>query len=275
MALGNITEQMENYYDNTVVHKEWHLWEDGHDPFPNNCLTHPDPPETVFDAVYNWYQHTHTLTISAESGGTTDPTPGTYTYGCGESVTVTAIPDSNYDFEYWVLDGATFYNNPITVNMNSDHTLKAHFKYSGGGGCPTLFVWNGSGYVDYGVINIHDVENDVVREVYVQAEDVSVAGYKVKFRLREGWEGLNYSHSLIDQVKLYAVDSEGNRYLCPLIKAEHSEQGKVLLNLLFSDDYRIDTYLMETIDLTFIVPYPSEMIESFTFIIEGHNPWKL
>lgn len=143
-----------------------------------------------------------------------------------------------------------------------------------GGGCPTLFVWNGSDYVDYGVINIHDVENDVVREVHVQAEDVSVSGHKVKFTLREGWEGLNYSHSLIDQVKLYAVDSEGNRYLCPLIKAEHSEQGKVLLNLLFSDDYRIDTYLMDTIDLTFIVPYPTEMIENFTFIIEGHNPLK-
>jgi hypothetical protein len=143
-----------------------------------------------------------------------------------------------------------------------------------GGGCPTLFVWNGSDYVDYGVINIHDVENDVVREVHVQAEDVSVSGHKVKFTLREGWEGLNYSHSLIDQVKLYAVDSEGNRYLCPLIKAEHSEQGKVLLKLLFSDDYRIDTCLMDTIDLTFIVPYPTEMIENFTFIIEGHNPLK-
>ncbi len=213
-----------------------------------------------------------TLTITTGFGGTTDPAPGTHEYFEKKSVQVTAIPDPDYYFMYWRLDGQRVNGNPITVTTDADHTLRASF--SGGGGCPTLFVWNGSDYVDYGVINIHDVENDVVREVHVQAEDVSIAGYKVKFRLREGWEGLNYSHSLIDQVKLYAVDSEGNRYLCPLIKAEHSEQGRVLLNLLFSDDYRINTYLMDTIDLTFIMPYPTETIENFTFIIEGHNPLK-
>jgi hypothetical protein len=143
-----------------------------------------------------------------------------------------------------------------------------------GGGCPTLFAWNGSDYVDYGVINIHDLENDVVREVPISTEDVGIVGYKAKFRLREGWEGLNYSHSLIDQVKLYAVNSYGKRHLCPLIKAEHSERGNVLLQLIFSDDYRIDMYLMQTIDLTFIMPYPTETIQNFTFIIEGHNPLK-
>jgi hypothetical protein len=220
----------------------------------------------------------YTLSISASYGGTTNPACGTYTYDCGESVTVTATPDEDYEFVYWVLDDTIVWDNPTTITMDSDHDLETRFSPTsgggGGGGCPTLFVWNGSGYVDYGVIDIHDVENDVVREVHVQAEDVSVAGYKVKFRLREGWEGLNYSHSLIDQVKLYAVDSEGNRLLCPLTKAEHSEQGKVLLKLLFSDDYRTDTYLMDTIDLTFVAPYPAETIENFTFTIEGHNPLK-
>jgi hypothetical protein len=44
--------------------------------------------------------------------------------------------------------------------------------------------------------------------------------------------------------------------------------------LLFSDDYRTDTYLMDTIDLTFIMPYPAETIENFTFTIKGHNPLK-
>jgi len=214
-----------------------------------------------------------TLTITTGFGGTTYPAPGNHKYFGRESVQITAIPNPDYYFMYWHLDGQRVNSNPITVTTDSDHTLRASF--SGGGGCPTLFVWNGSGYMDYGVINIHDVENDVIREVPVQTEDVSVSGYKVKFTLREGWEGLNYSHSLIDQVKLYAVDSEGNRYLCPLMKAEHSEQGRVLLNLLFSDDYRINTYLMDTIDLTFIMPYPTETIENFTFIIEGHNPLKL
>jgi len=198
-------------------------------------------------------------------GDDSTPTTTGY-YGSGVEVSRSHSWSSagNYSVQVKATDvyGAYKYSSSLTVTIYY------------GGGCPTLLVWNGTDYVDYGVIDIHDVENDVVREVHVQAEDVSVSGHKVKFTLREGWEGLNYSHSLIDQVKLYAVDSEGNRYLCPLIKAEHSDQGKVLLNLLFSDDYRIDTYLMDTIDLTFIVPYPTEMIENFTFIIEGHNPLK-
>lgn len=144
-----------------------------------------------------------------------------------------------------------------------------------GGGCPVLLIWNGSNYVDYGFINIHNVEEDVVREVSVAKEDVKIEGFSARFKLREGWEGLSYSHSLIDQVKLYAIDKRGNRYICPLIKAIHSEQGNVLLKLLFSDNQRTDTYLKQTIDLQFLVPYPEGAIQSFIFVIEGHNPEKI
>ncbi len=77
-----------------------------------------------------WY----CLTISAGSGGTTVPTPGTYEYDEEPTVEVTAIADGGYSFDYWVLDGATKYDNPITVTMNSDHTLNAYFQYDGGGG---------------------------------------------------------------------------------------------------------------------------------------------
>jgi hypothetical protein len=70
----------------------------------------------------------HDLTISAGVGGATSPVPGTYSYDEGTNVQVTAIPDANYEFVYWELDGA--YNgtsNPTTVLMNEDHTLKAVF----------------------------------------------------------------------------------------------------------------------------------------------------
>jgi len=311
-----------------------------------------------------------TLTISASYGGTTDPAPGTCTYDYGSVVTVTAIPDSDFYFTHWVLDGETVYGNPITVTMDSDHSLEAHFNsppdipsqpsgqtfgtigatylyststtdpdgddieyqfdwgdgemtsigwcpssttvsvsYSwdspgtyyvkvrakdvfgvwsdwssslevfmkrAGGTCPTLFAWNGSVYVYYGVIDIHNpTGEDLIREVPVQAEDVGINNYKAKFRLREGWEGLNFSESFIDQVKLYAVDSQGNRYLCPLISATHNILGKVLPQLLASDDYRVQMLLLETIDLTFTVPYPTSQIQGYVFVIEGCNPYKV
>ena len=222
-----------------------------------------------------------TLSISTSSGGTTNPAPGTHAYDYGESVTVTASAYAYHKFDGWILDGSTIvYDNPITVTMDSDHTLDAYFSVSGGGDggggepCPTLFVWNGSAYVDYGVIDIHNPSGeDVVREVPVQSEDVGIINYKARFRLREGWEGLNYSESVIDQVKLYAVGKNGNRYLCPLIKATHSTFGNVLPQLLLSDDYRVQILLLETIDLEFAVPYKN--VQGYTFTIEGCNKWKM
>ncbi len=71
---------------------------------------------------------THTLTIIATAGGTTDPIPGTYTYTEGANVQVTAIPDTNYKLVYWELDGAyNGTNNPTTVLIDKNHTLKAYF----------------------------------------------------------------------------------------------------------------------------------------------------
>jgi len=145
-----------------------------------------------------------------------------------------------------------------------------------GGGCPVLSVWDGVRYVDYGVIDIHNPEGcDVIREVPVKKEDVCVEGFKAKFKLCEGWAGLNYSHSTIDQVKLYAVDADGSRHLCPLTKAVHSIDGNVLLKLLLNDDRNIDMFLMDTLDLTFVVLWPSAKIQSYVFLIEGCNIIKI
>ena len=173
--------------------------------------------------------------------------------------------------EAWYKDLSN--DNLYTISTSS--TLNMYVSSGGGGGepCPTLFVWNGTGYVDYGVINIHDpLGEDVIQEVPVLAVDVEINKHKATFRLREGWPGLEFSESDIDQVKLYAVDSNGQYYLCPLIKAKHSQQGSVLLKLLLSDDYKVKITLLETIDLTFIVPYPN--VQGFTFVIEGNNMLK-
>jgi hypothetical protein len=62
-------------------------------------------------------------------GGSTAPAPGTYTYAYGSSVQVTANGSGHWVFIDWDLDGTLYTTNPITVTMNSDHSLIAYFDF--------------------------------------------------------------------------------------------------------------------------------------------------
>jgi len=66
------------------------------------------------------------LIIAAGSGGTTDPSPGTYTYDEGTEVAIRAIPNSGYTFSGWSGD-ASGTTNPITITMDSDKSITASF----------------------------------------------------------------------------------------------------------------------------------------------------
>jgi uncharacterized repeat protein (TIGR02543 family)/uncharacterized delta-60 repeat protein len=68
----------------------------------------------------------YTLTIATGLGGTTNPSPGNYTYDSGTQVSITAIPDAGYRFSGWSGDfsGTT---NPITITMNGDKLITANF----------------------------------------------------------------------------------------------------------------------------------------------------
>jgi uncharacterized repeat protein (TIGR02543 family) len=66
------------------------------------------------------------LTITAGSGGTTNPSPGTYTYDEATEVTIRAIPNSGYTFSGWSVD-ASGTTNPITIAMDSDKSITANF----------------------------------------------------------------------------------------------------------------------------------------------------
>jgi hypothetical protein len=69
----------------------------------------------------------YTLAIQSSTGGSTIPT-GTFTKSAGNTLTVTATPNSSYWFDHWLLDGANAGNsNPITVTFNSAHTLQPVF----------------------------------------------------------------------------------------------------------------------------------------------------
>ncbi|MEP0824099.1 MAG: hypothetical protein HRF40_01285, partial [Nitrososphaera sp.] len=78
----------------------------------------------------NWYDNIklESSALGASCGGTTSPAPGTYTYVEGESVQVTALPNTGWKLLHWTLDGASIGSqNPASVTMNKDHMLVTVF----------------------------------------------------------------------------------------------------------------------------------------------------
>jgi hypothetical protein len=68
----------------------------------------------------------YVLNISNTTGGTTDPPPGDHMYSEDAEAIVTALPDSGYSFRHWTGD-ASGSANPITLMMDSDKSIRAHF----------------------------------------------------------------------------------------------------------------------------------------------------
>ena len=66
----------------------------------------------------------YTLTVSAQSGGSVNNEGGSYVQG--STFSVTATPDSNYEFTGWT--GIESSENPLSINVNSNLTLQANFK---------------------------------------------------------------------------------------------------------------------------------------------------
>jgi hypothetical protein len=71
----------------------------------------------------------YTLTIASTSGGTTNPTPGSYTYDTGTQVSITATADSSYRFSRWTGDVPAGHenDNPVAITMDSDKSVTANF----------------------------------------------------------------------------------------------------------------------------------------------------
>lgn len=78
----------------------------------------PEVDETIQPIVENF-----TLSVEQSEGGTIDNNGGRYENG--SSVTITAIPDSEYLFTNWS-NGAT--DNPLTLTINNDISISAVFE---------------------------------------------------------------------------------------------------------------------------------------------------
>lgn len=70
------------------------------------------------------------LTIVAPAHGSTDPPAGTHTCYYMDQLLITAVPDSGYELDYWLLDGEVDVGaqNPILITVDHDQSLQAVFR---------------------------------------------------------------------------------------------------------------------------------------------------
>ncbi|MFC2161678.1 CFI-box-CTERM domain-containing protein [Acidobacteriota bacterium] len=68
----------------------------------------------------------HTLIISASSGGTTNPQPGTYIYDYAERISIDTFRDEGYNFFGWSGDVLST-DSSLSLTMDSNKSIKANF----------------------------------------------------------------------------------------------------------------------------------------------------
>jgi hypothetical protein len=133
-------------------------------------------------------------------------------------------------------------------------------KYSGGGGCPVLKVWDGNSYKDVVKLDIHSEKGrDTTTSIGFSMKPKD-GKYNVK--LSEIWYAF-WEGSHIDSVQM--TDKSGKE--CKLVSAVHNKKGDVLTAIAKSDDVRVETKPGEEIDLVF----SGCSGEEFVFSIEGYN----
>ncbi|MGD0027710.1 MAG: hypothetical protein ABSC91_02085 [Candidatus Bathyarchaeia archaeon] len=215
LILGDVNPPVESNISITVHHgfdiwaiqeRMWWHWYDISHKFSFSWGYNPDQIATV-------------LTISTSGGDsscTTSPAAGTHSYDYGTSVTVTAYPDSANGcfFGFWYLDGVyAGGSTSVPVTMTSDHSLTAYFFQGGGGGCPYVATWNGTGYVLDNCI-LPDSEMSSGRDVkdYYKLEQPLVPTLQDSKRSIYSLEicEFEHEHDYIDRAQLLAVDHLGD-----------------------------------------------------------------
>jgi uncharacterized repeat protein (TIGR02543 family) len=78
-----------------------------------------------------------TLTIIIDGHGSVTKNPNQATYPPNTVVTLTAVPDANWVFNSWIGD-LSGTENPVTITMNGNKTITAHFTYNGVDTTPPL-----------------------------------------------------------------------------------------------------------------------------------------
>ncbi len=83
-------------------------------------------PQESEAIVYSLCSGQHTLSLSATSGGTTNPSPGTYLLDHAVRITISADSDDEYNFGDWSGDVSSTAR-LISIIMDSDKSITANF----------------------------------------------------------------------------------------------------------------------------------------------------
>jgi len=152
-------------------------------------------------------------------------------------------------------------------------TVRVKNHGGGGGGCPILSVYNGSEFIEEGLLDIHNLDGIDVVTTHELVTEPKFVNKRCFIRLTE--HPITISH--IDKVELYGRLSNGLLVPLALKSALHSSLGNMLPELKFSDDNRVDVLgaihnngTSEFIDIEF-KSISNHIFSGFTFIIEGHN----
>lgn len=144
---------------------------------------------------------------------------------------------------------------------------------SGGGGCPILYTYDGTRYIEEGLLDIHDINGIDKTYVHILQNTPHQVKDKIFLQLKEH----NKTISHIDHLRLYGRLENGEWVLLELKSAIHSSLGDVKNLLEYSDDIKVTEIgadinggISETIDLEFHIQNRMNYIEFF-FLIEGNN----
>jgi len=130
----------------------------------------------------------YTLTIAVEGNGTTEPEPGEHVYLDGTAVELKAIPDENWEFDKWEIDGQDYNDDQITITMDADQEVNAYFSQTEPPDVPaelvveitspedgTEYTWNS--WVNIAV-KVTDHDGVAVTGTSVMVEVVGVTSYE-------------------------------------------------------------------------------------------------
>lgn len=159
-------------------------------------------------------------------------------------------------------------NNYFTLNLEVFSTGGG-----GGGGCPILSVYDGEGYYDEGLLDIHDPNG--IDQITSQSLRIIPEAIKNRYLLRLTEHPKTISH--LDKVEFYGRLANGQLVSLSLKSAVHSSLRNVKQMLMSSDDVRVDILgadhndgISQYIDLEFEALNDQNFI-GFEFVIEGHN----